>query len=449
MSNREPTRPPKTVMLIAIALTFAVAAPSFAQRDDYSGAPIHYASADVHDPVAKLSRRIEKGEVQLKYERPHGYLKSVLAELRVPVESQVLVFSKTSMQQRRISPRRPRAIYFSDDVYVGYCQYGDVLEFAATDARQGASFYTLRQTSDEKPALVRDRGQCLLCHSSSRTQDVPGYLIRSVFATASGQPEFGSGTFNIDHTSPLKDRWGGWYVTGTHGDMRHMGNAIYNRYDRKLDREKHANRKTLEGLVTTSPYLSPHSDIVALMVLEHQAQTHNALAWANYETRRAVHQSEVMNEALERPSGFLSDSAERRIQRATDRVLQYLLMCDEFPLTSPIEGGSGFREQFEARGPRDPQGRSLRDFDLKTRMFRYPCSYLIYSQAFDGLPSKLRQRVLNQLKLILEDKLQGEPAKRFAHLSKQDRVNIKQILLATKPDFAALHREDDHGGLNR
>lgn len=420
--------------LVVTAAFLCAPAGANAQRDDYDGAPINYMTTEVNDPVAKLARRVETGKVELPYDETQGYLPAVLKALDVPVSSQTLVFSKTSMQRSRISPHRPRAIYFNDDVYVGFVQNGGVIEFAATDAKQGATFYTLEQSSDTKPHFIRDRGQCLTCHSSSRTQNVPGYLIRSVFPNASGMPEFGSGTFTTDHTSPLKERWGGWYVTGTHGDMRHMGNAIFNKREDELDRETHANLKALGELISTDPYPTPHSDIVALMVMEHQTQMHNAIAWANYETRRALHQSEIMNEALDRAEGYLSESSQRRIDRAADRVLKYLLMCDEFSLTSAVKGTSGFADEFEGRGVRDLKGRSLRDFDLNTRMFRYPCSYMIYSEAFDGLPELVRSLVLVKLKAILTD---GEDVDDYHHLSPVDRKNILEILNETKPAFSA------------
>jgi hypothetical protein len=424
----------------AIALLcIALSSPLMAQRDGYSGAPINYMTTEVNDRVANLSRKLETGETQLEYDEEHGYLKAVLKALEVPVSSQTLVFSKTSLQLRRITPRRPRALYFNEDVYVGFCQHGDVLEFAATDARQGATFYTLDQSRLEAPKIIRDRGQCLTCHSSSRTQDVPGYLIRSVYANAAGQPEFGSGTFTTDHTSPLKQRWGGWYVTGTHGDMRHMGNAIFNKREHDVDREAHANIRSLEELVSTTPYLSKHSDIIALMVMEHQTQMHNAIAWANYETRRAIHQSHVMNEALDRAPEFISESSERRMDRSADRVLEYMLFCDEFPLTSPVEGTSDYAKEFQARGIRDSKGRSLRDFDLKTRMFRYPCSYMIYSEAFDGLPDEVRSRVFEKLARILRGESESD---QYAHLTERDCRDVLQILQETKPEFAAIQQSE-------
>ena len=404
-----------------------------AQRDDYSAPPINYLTTEVNDSAAKLARQIEIGETVLSYDEEQGYLPAVLQALNVPMSSQTLVFSKTSMQRSRISPRRPRAIYFNDDVYVGYCQNGTVLEIAATDAKQGAQFYTLEQSRQEYPKFIRDQGHCLTCHASGRTQDVPGYLIRSVFANSNGMPEFGSGTFTTDHTSPFEQRWGGWYVTGAHGDMRHMGNAIFDEREGDLDRETHANLESLADLFPTDPYPSPHSDIVALMVLEHQTQMHNAIAWANYETRRAIHQSEIMNEALDRPEGRLSESGERRINRAADRVLDYLLMCEEFPLTSPVRGTSNFTKEFASRGIRDSKGRSLRDFDLQKRIFRHPCSYLIYSEAFDALPDQVRGLVYEKLKAVLTSR---DRSNRYKHLSPTDRKSILEVLNDTKPEFA-------------
>lgn len=403
-----------------------------AQRDSFEGPPINYSNAEVHDPVSELARAVESGETTLKYDDDHGYLRSVLKALDVPVSSQTLVFSKTSMQQAFITPRKPRAVYFNDDVYVGWCQHGKVLEFAATDPKQGATFLTLEQSKDHPPKFARDKGQCLTCHSSHRTQNVPGYLIRSVFANKSGHPEFGSGTFTTDHTSPLKERWGGWYVTGTHGDMRHMGNAIFDKYEGHLDREKGANAKSLDDFLSTEAYLSGHSDIVALMVMEHQTQMHNAIASANYETRRALHQSLSMNKLLDREPDFVSETSKRRINSSVDRVLKHLLFCDEFALESPVAGTSGFSKEFESCGITDSRGRSLRQLDMKTRLFQFPCSYMIYSAAFDALPDEVRNPLLVRLRSILESNGDSE---QFSHLSATDRKNILDILTETKPEF--------------
>lgn len=275
----------------------------------------------------------------------------------------------------------------------------------------------------------------MTCHASSRTQDVPGYLVRSVFSDSSGYPKFGSGTYLTDHTSDFRERWGGWYVTGTHGEMRHMGNQVCEKDtndDEQMDLDAGANVTSLDGKFQTERYLTPHSDLVALMVMEHQSQMHNALTAANFETRRAVFQSQEMNTLLERPVDFLSDSAQRRIQAAADNVVEHLLFCNEFRLTSPVSGTSEFVQEFQAKGKRDSKGRSLRDFDLQTRLFRYPCSYLIDSQAFDALPESVRLCVIAQLIEVLEGRDKSE---RFAHLDAKTRAEILEILRETKPEF--------------
>ena len=406
--------------------------PARAQQGGFEKPPIDYLNAPVDDRVAQLARKVQAGQLRLTYDQRFGYLQSVLEALDVPLSSQTLVFSKTSLQLRRISARRPRSLYFNDDVYVGYCQGGDVLEFAATDAKQGAIFYTLEQSDEGRPTFVRDKGGCLSCHASSRTQNVPGYLVHSVFPDAAGRPKLGSGTFTTDQTSQFKDRWGGWYVTGRHGDMRHMGNTICKGDETTFDRDAGANEDDLTDRFRTDGYLTPHSDIVALMVLEHQTQMHNAMAAANYETRQALHQSFQMNELLDRPKGHVSESARRRIDASADRVLKHLLMCDEFALTDSVIGSTEFTEEFAARGPRDSKGRSLRDFDLETRLFKNPCSYLIYSDAFDGLPDPVRHEVILRLKAILEG---SDDSPEFAHLNRQTRRQILEILRATKPEF--------------
>lgn len=422
-------------VLIVIAATAALACPQgAAQTDSFAGPPIDYLNTPADDPVAELAEKLDAGHATLQYDDEHGYLPSVLSALEVPVSSQVLVFSKTSLQLHRISPSRPRAVYFNDDVYVGFCQRGDVLEVAATDPKQGAIFYTLKQTPEEPPKFVRDRGQCLTCHASNRTRDVPGYLVRSVFADRSGRPILSKGTFTTDHTSPFRERWGGWYVTGRHGSMRHMGNITYTEDDEPGDRQRGANLETLEGLVSTDPYLSPHSDLVALMVLEHQTQMHNAIAAANYETRQALHQSFQMNELLDRDPGHISDSANRRIDAAAEQVVSHLLMCDEFQLKAPVAGTSDFAEEFTRRGVRDSQGRSLRDLDLSRRLFRYPCSYLVHSPAFDRLPDEVRGRILARITEILKGE---DDSAEYAHLSPRTRRDILEILRETKPEFAA------------
>ena len=394
--------------------------------------PINYLTATVHDPVARLQEKLQARKVELQHDDRQGYLRSVLQRLDVPVSSQVLVFSKTSFQRSRIAPESPRALYFNDDVYVGFVQGGEVLEFSAVDPDLGGTFYLLEQAKTPAPAFLRQTHDCLQCHASGKTQDVPGHFIRSVYPEETGQPAFNAGTFATSHESPMNERWGGWYVTGTHGKQTHMGNVLVT--DRanpeKLDTKAGANLTDLSGKFDTSAYLAPTSDLVALMVLEHQVKMHNLITLANYQAKIAIHYARAINKALGEPEDAISESTARRFQGPAEELVKYMLFVDEAELSEPVCGTSTFASDFTARGPRDKQGRSLRDFDLKTRLFSYPCSYLIYSKAFDALPAQVKDHVYRRLWEVLTEKDQS-PA--YARRTPAERKAILEILRETKP----------------
>jgi hypothetical protein len=397
---------------------------------------IQYASRPIADPITKLQRALSTGDLTLHFDENTGYLPAVLKALDIPRESQVLVFSKTSFQAPRIFPRSPRAIYFNDRVSVGWVRNGDMLEVASIDPKQGVIFYTLDQEKVGKPRFER-RDTCLQCHISGATLGVPGLMVRSVYPDKLGMPLFAAGSFVTDHRSPLKERWGGWYVSGTHGSQVHMGNALVR--DRtqtgNLDTDGTQNITDLAGHLDTSAYLTPHSDIVALMALEHQTHMTNLIIRVGFETRLAVHDSAAMNKALGGPESELTESATRRINNAVEELLEYMLFTQETRLSEPVRGVSGFSEVFARSGPRDRKGRSLRDLDLKTRLLRYPCSYLIYSEAFDQLPDIARERFYRRLWEVLAG---GDMTPKFASLSAKDRKAIFEILQETKkglPDY--------------
>jgi hypothetical protein len=406
---------------------------------DFEKPPVNYGQEVSQDPVAQLIRKMAAGEAKLEYDQRLGWLPSILESLDVDPESQVFVFSKTSLQLHKISPRTPRALYFNDDVYIGFCQYGEVVEIAATDPSLGAVFYTLDQAEDATK-IVADRGQCLTCHATNRTQSVPGYLVRSVYSDFNGRPRSGTRAFVTDHSTEFSKRFGGWYVSGDHGDLRHLGNIVArDRVDpEKMDAEAGANITDLSDLFNTEPYLTPDSDIVALMVLEHQSQMHNLLARASMETRSAIYHDEGINEALGRPKGTMSESTQRRMTRACEDVVRYMLFADEISLDSKIQGNTPFSEVFQARsvklGQLDSTGRSLRQFDLNRRMFKYPCSYLVYSDAFQKLPEPMYNLIRQRLYEILtaKDTPQG-----YERLSDADRQAVLEILTATLPKMFA------------
>ncbi len=395
---------------------------------------IRYASEPLHDAVTVLRNSLEKSGLKLDFDPQFGYLPALLRQLKIPVSSQVLVFSKTSFQSPRISPRTPRALYFNDRVALGYVRGGDVLELSALDPRQGVVFYTLDQEKASRPQLVR-REECLQCHVSPGTLGVPGEVVRSVHTDSSGMPVFQAGTFVTDHRSPLSERWGGWYVTGTHGAAMHMGNVTAeDKETGKLDVSKGANVTDLKWKFDTGAYLSAHSDIVSLMVLEHQSRMTNLITRVGWETRMALYSQAGMNKALKEPEDTISDSTRRRIDTASEELVQYMLFADEALLTDEIRGTSGFAAEFANNGPRDRQGRSLRDFDMKRRMFRYPCSYLIYSDAFDAMPEVAKERVYRRLWEVLTG---SDKSPKYAKLSAADRKAVLQILLETKKSLPA------------
>jgi hypothetical protein len=380
---------------------------------------IGYYTTPTHDLVADLNRRIDEGSASVAFDAGTGYLRTTLAALHVPVESQMLVMSKTGIQGLHTTPDNPRAIYFNDAVTVGYIRGAPLLELAVQDPRQGVVFYTI----DQRPqphAVFERRKDCLQCHQVLSTLHVPGMLARSIFMGRGGVT-LGFGTYDADDRTPFRRRWGGWYVTGTHGGIRHMGNAIITNTDDRESgiSERTLNRTSLDGLFDAHDYPSAQSDIVALMVFQHQVHMMNLIARIGWEARVAD-----ANGQLDVSRGALKDGV--------DEFVDYTLFVDEQPLTDAIAGTSGFAEIFAAQGPTDRRGRSLRQLDLQRRLLRYPCSYMIYSEAFRALPDRARDAIYGRMWEILSGR-DAQP--KYARLSDADRRAVLEILGDTISDW--------------
>lgn len=418
------------VVLLTIAARHAHGA------DEYEQPPIAYSESAPENPVARLQAAIESTQQTLQFEPRFGYLADLLKHLEIGASSQMLVFSKTSMQRDRISPRTPRALYFNDDSYVGYCHAGEILEIATADPQLGAVFYTLDQKNKEAPVITRQTDRCLQCHGATQTDDIPGFLVRSLFVGASGLPILSEGSRRVDHTTPIKDRWGGWYVSGNLGPQSHLGNFVVRDRSAPKPWQNEAGQSVndLSDRITARNYLTPYSDAAALMVFEHQTLVHNLMTKANFAARQALYYEAGLNEALGKPANERLESTTRRIENAGEKLLQGLFLAQEAPLSAPIVGSSGFAEQFVRQGPHDQQGRSLRDLDLTRRLFKYPCSFLIYSRAFDELPDAMKQYVAARIQEILA----GRGGEHFAHLADADRQAITEILRDTKPELWSL-----------
>ena len=418
-----------TIGLVTLLVGAAsMASPQIRYDNEYP--PIEYSTRAPNDPVAELIERIDKGRVELAHEAERGYLDSLLQHLEIPVSSQVLVFTKTSLQKNLVSPRTPRAIYFNDDTYVAWLQGSDVLEISAIDPMRGAAFYTLAQQPGTADFQFR-LGLCLECHDSYSLTGggVPRNIMGSGVPDERGEMVYHEGWLITDDRTPFRLRWGGWYVTGTLAAQSHMGNMIVPSGSdvSSLDFTATRNLTDVSHLVDLAPYPSPHSDLVALMVLEHQVHVQNLITRTNYDVRTALHGA-----SLERTP--VSSAALREMEEATEPLVRAMLFVDEAPLEGPATGTSTYSEEFEARGPFDEQGRSLRQLDLRHRLFRYPLSYLIYSAAFDALPGVVKDHVFGRLRAVLGGEAPGAD---FDHISVRDAEAILQILRATKADFAS------------
>jgi hypothetical protein len=381
---------------------------------------INYYQQPPNDAVARLDQRLKSGAVKLDYTPGWGYLPAILKQLDINIDSQVLVFSKTSFQASKISPRAPRALYFNDEVAVGFVQNGDVLEFVALDPSLGDNFYTLEFEKSDHPEFARRDTACLQCHQGLSTLGVPGILVSSVYPGPDGMPAFRGNSMITDHRTALDQRWGGWYVTGTHGTQSHMGNAVAHNpaQPQLLDLRDTQNITSLAKRFDTSKYLAPTSDIVALMTLEHQTRMTDLLTRLSWDARIADHDSK------------LDEAANKRLDSEVDEMVKYMLFADERRLSDPIEGVSSFTQTFPKRGPRDHQGRSLRDFDLQKRLFRYPLSYMIYSTAFDGLPGVVKDKTYQRVYDVLSGKDQSAT---YGRLTPEDRHAVLEIVRDTQP----------------
>lgn len=408
------------VVLVSVGIAAGQRTDVFVESRNHPA--IAYGTAPLHDPITQLSEQLEQGSARLAFDRDTGYLRSVLDALKISTDSQSLVFSQTSNQAAHITPENPRAVYFNDTAAVGWVRGAGTLELAAQDPRQGAVFYTLAQTDAGKPQLKRETS-CLLCHLSWDTLGVPGFQMISTFQMSDSPTAYASGIV-VDHRSPMNDRWGGWYVTGNAGAATHRGNVPVVVPAAKLTGRpgRPPQLPSVEGRFDTAGFPSRHSDVAALMVLAHQAHMTNLITRVGWEARVAAAAG-----AAQPP----------RLDEAIADVVDYLLFVDEAPFQGPIRGSSSFSERFSAQGPRDGRGRSLYQLDLERRLLRYPCSYMIYTPAFDALPPGVKHQIYGRMLRILTGKQDGP---RYAGLAQADRQAVLEILRETKTDLPAEFR---------
>jgi hypothetical protein len=374
------------------------------------------------DAVRALEAKVLEGQARLDAGPVHGRLPALLKSLDIPTDSQVLVFSKTSLQFQKIDPASPRAVYFNDDTTIGAVRGGELLEIITTGADGRPAFYLLDTDANGAPRFEEEGVLCIACHAAVGRWS-PGLIIASVIPQEDGAPLFVTidRLFDMtDSTTPFEKRWGGWYVTGEHGRMRHAGN-VHATSERPSDLHPTAglNVTNLSSLVDVRPYLEPTSDIVALMTLEHQAGALNRI-W--------------QLQAQSRPANGARRPSEAELAASIEELVSYLVGANEVALPDPVKGVSTFSRTFPQRGPRDSRGRSLRDFDLRSQLFRYPLSYTVYSRAFDALEPQTKARVYRRLYEVLSG---ADRSGAFARIPAGRGREALEILRATKADFPA------------
>jgi hypothetical protein len=417
-----------------IRLLLLLALPAFVQaEDEYEQAPIRYSETRPRDAAQALEKMLLAGKVKIDRTDAWSVLRGVLKCFDIPEESQVMVFSKTSKQNDRINPQTPRVIYFSDDAYVGY-SVGGSIEVSTIDPKLGPIFYLLDPEVEASKPLHFERDQsCLSCHGGPFTPEVPGVIVRSVFPGPEGHPIMSQGSTVVDTTTPFSDRWGGWYVTGKHGTSLHRGNVTATENaDNTCDMpiEKGANITDLASFFDTSPYRRKKSDIVALMVLEHQTFVQNVLTKANHTSMRAMH----MQTSLQKELGELVQhepvgTARRIIDHMAEDVIEALLFKDEAALPEGgIEGEEDFQTVFTAKAPTSKDGRSLKDFQLHSRLFKHRCSFMVHSLTFRHLTPTLKTTVIKMLSDVLTGK---DTSGTFDYLGESERRHILGILRDT------------------
>ena len=364
---------------------------------DFEREPIRYSKASSQTKVDDVEGQLREGRLSLAFHETDGYLRDLLKTLDIAPASQVLVFAKSSAQRDFIDPLNPRAIYFNDEVYLGYIPGAPLLELTASDPQLGTVFYTLEQKRVAKPTFERN-SQCLECHAASRTLGIPGHLFRSFATDRSGLVDFTELGAQITDRLPLEKRYGAWYVSNDVSRQGHLGRSL------QLGETPpfHSSR-----------YLSEGSDLVALLVLGHQVHFHNFLTRLSFGARLAMEQY-----------GHV-----RYMKAQIDAFLRYVMFLDEAPLARPQNPDSPFAKSFVKRADKDTQGRSLRDFDLKERLFKYRCSYLIGADAFQGLEPVVHQEISLRLKEILEAEVPEAP---FDVVPFSERIAILAILQETE-----------------
>lgn len=400
-------------------LSLGLLAQANAQTDPlrFEQAPHHYWDQTPNDPYSRWWRTKEGFEPAPGADEKE-VLRRFLRALNIPESSQMLVFSATSLQ-RNIEPANPRALYFNDEIYVGWVPGGRI-EIAADDATLGPVFFIQSITRSGGLGEPERQTRCLNCHASSVQQHLPSLLAASVLPDRAGgsldrfRPEE-----RVGHHSPLSERFGGWHVTGPEAAATPRANL--------LGQMRHGELTTYPNLpgerFRLENYLRPEnaSPLLPQLIHEHQIGAVNLLTAALYRAR----------EVTTPGHGPVTEAESAELQNLARQIVRYFLFAEEAALP---EGGvsdpNGFWQDFTKNKQTDAQGRSLKDPELKTRLFRYRCSYMIYTPLWRGLPPVIKDRIWRKLHQALTDPSHPDGT----HLPADEKQAIRDIIAATCDD---------------
>jgi hypothetical protein len=412
MAGKDKLNMVRYVLLLALLL-LADNAEAARRVRDFEKAPHNYWTRPLTDRFTQFKTALESGKLSLDRSSEKAFVVSLLKALNISPATQTLVYSTTSLQLRRISPRNPRALYFNEDVYVGWVPGGQI-EIASIDPALGGIFYIFDiPRGREAPIRIERSTRCFNCHAEFEIGRIPGLLIKSVIPGPGGGSLESFRGDQTGHSIPFKDRFGGWHLTGKHGITEHWGNLVGELSPTGL--KKYANPPGRQFRWETYPVAT--SDVLAQLLHEHQVGFVNRAVKATYDVRGAL----------------VKGDAKGQIVQHADILTRYLLFTNEVRLpTGGIEGDPALKAHFLKNARKTKLGVSLRQFNLRTHLFKYRCSYMIHSVTFSGLPGPLKKRVLLNLRAAL-DPVKSHPAS--GHIPVGEKKAIGLILASTLDNY--------------
>ena len=341
--------------------------------------PHDYWNAKRKDPFTKIIPLLHNGQIKLDHSSELNFLKSLLKELNIPESSQLQLFSTTSLQLGLINPSNPRSLYFNESIYIGYIPGGKI-EVISIDPEHGAVFYIFKVPSKKQPLTITPTKRCMNCHADRELSGIPGLIIKSVLPGVNGGSLDSYRTGQPGHDVPYKDRFGGWYITDLLDPADHS-NVLGFYKNGTIE------KKNVLALQKKSTHLFPNSnsEVLTHLIFDHQAGFVNRAIKSNYLLR-----------LTQLPDNL--DEHQLNFKKSISDLVKYSLFDKEPNLSLKINQNSHFKTDFLITPHKLKTGESLRELDLKTRLFKYRCSFMLFSDFFKNNPPEIKKVVYKEIK---------------------------------------------------